>query len=104
MDVPVTGAAWVLPENCVDAFGGVGRLRSVAGFALRFGNLRRMREILDGGVAVGASKSSMYARGMLVGTDGNTFALFGFQVRLAVTGEAKLVLLERLGRFFLLAR
>src|SRR5215472_18809993 len=100
MDVPVTGSAWVLSENCVNAFGGVGHLRSVACFALHFGNLRRMREILDGGVAAGASKSSMYARGMLVRTDGDTFAFLGFHVRLAVTGEADLVLLERRSRFF----
>ena len=104
MDVPVTGSAGVLSENCVNAFGGVGHLRSVAGFALHLGNLRRVREILDGGVAVGASKSAMYARGVLVRPDGNTFAFFGFHVRLAVTGEADLVLLERLSRFLLLAR
>src|ERR1700756_5387085 len=88
MDVPVTGSAGVLSENGVNALGGVGHLRSVAGFALHFGHLRRMREILDGGVAVGASKSSMHVRGMLVRTDGNAFAVFGFHVRLAVTGEA----------------
>jgi hypothetical protein len=41
---------------------------------------------------------------MLVRTDGNAFAVFGFHVRLAVTGEAELVRLERLGRFFLPAR
>src|ERR1700740_82813 len=104
MDVPVTGSAGVLSENGVNALGGVGHLRSVAGFALHFGHLRRMREILDGGVAVGASKSSMHVRGMLVRTDGNAFAVFGFHVRLAVTGEAELVRLERLGRVFLLAR
>jgi hypothetical protein len=39
MDVPVTGSAGVLSENGVNAFGGVGHLRSVAGFALHFGNL-----------------------------------------------------------------
>jgi hypothetical protein len=104
MDVPVTGRAGVLSENCVDAFGGIDHLFRVAGGALHFGNLRRMREIFDGGVAVGAAKSSMYACGLLVRTDGNTLAFFGFHVRLAVTGEAGLALLERLSRFFQLAR
>src|SRR6266705_1253431 len=104
MDVPVTGSAWVLSENCVNAFVGVGHLFSVACFALHFGNRGRMRKIFDGGVAAGASKTSMYARGMFVRTNGNTFAFFGFHVRLAVTGEAGLVLPERLGRFFPLPR
>lgn len=104
MDVPVTGSAGVLTENPVDAFGGVGHLFCVAGGAAHFGNLRRMRKIFDGGVAVGAAKGSMKARGLLVRTDGNALAVFGFHARLAVTGEAGLVLLERLSRVFLPAR
>lgn len=104
MDVPVTGSACLLPENCVTALGRVGHLFGVACLAIHSGNLRRMREIFDSGVAGGASKSAMEARGMLFCADGNAFPSFGTHVRLAVTGEAGLVRLERLSRFFLPAR
>ena len=104
MDVAVARRTRVFAENSVDAFCRVRTLFRMAGVALYFGDLRRMREIFDGSMAIDTRKSAMDARDVLIRTNGNAFALPGFHVGLAVTGEAGFILLERLGRFFLVTR
>ena len=104
MHVPMTGGTRVFAQSGVDTFCRVGSLLRVARFALYFGNFCRMREIFDGSMAVGASEDSMNAGGVFFGANGNALALAGFHVRLAVTGKAGFILLERLVRFFLAAR
>ena len=76
MDVPVTGSACLLPENCMNALGRVGHLVGVACLASHFGKVRRMREIFDSGVAVRASKSAMEGSRRAFPRGWKCFALF----------------------------
>ena len=101
VDVPVTRGACVHTQNRVNAFPSVPDFVCVARFTLHSSLFRRMRKILDGGMAIGAGKRAMDARSMLVRANGNALALPGFHVGLAVTGEAGFILIERLGRLFL---
>ena len=104
MDVAVARRTGVFAENGVDAIRRVRNLFRVTGVALYFGNLYRMRKVLDRGMAVGTSENSMNASGVFFGVNGNALALPGFHIGLAVTGEAGFILLQRLGRFFLVTR
>ena len=101
MDVSVTGGASLFTQNRVNAFRGFGHLFRVACLALYFHNLRGVREIFDRGMAVGASENPVDVRRVLHGPNKNALALFGFHIRLAVTGEAGFILLERLSGFLL---
>lgn|ERR671925_967351 len=101
VDVPMARSASVLTQNRVNAFRCVADLFGMAGYALHFGNFARVRKILDGSMTIGAGKSAVDACSMFVRANGDALAFSGFHVRLAVTGEAGFILLERLSGFFL---
>src|SRR5215467_7870121 len=103
VNVSVAGRTRLLAQNGVNALCRVCHFLRVARFALCFRDLRRMWEILDGSMAIGACQSPMHTRGVLVWPDGNALAFFGLHVRLTVAGKAGFILPERQKRFFLVA-
>ena len=84
----VTARAGLTAEGTVSALGDVAGGLFVAGGALYLRNFRWMRELLDVRVAGGATYIGVNAGLVLRRIHVDAATLFGFQVRLAMAGEA----------------
>lgn len=67
--ISVAGLAGLCAKRAVRAGGYVRRFVGVAGCALNLRNLGRVRIVLDGGVAIGATENSMDAGRMFNGVN-----------------------------------
>ena len=104
MHISVACGASRISQGGVDAFRNLRGLIRVAGGALHLRNFRRVRKVFDFCVTVRASQNSVYAGGMLSRMNGNVFPFLGFEIGLAVAGQAGLVLFQRLRGLFLPTR
>lgn len=68
----------------------------VASRTLDLGYFGGMRKVFDGGVAIGARQNAMDAGRVFRGIDGDDLAGIRFHSWLAVTGQAVIVLFDRL--------
>jgi hypothetical protein len=100
MVIAVTGLAAYI-DRAVNAGLGVRILVGMTSCALHFRDFCWMRILFDGGMAVGTAENPVDAGAVLGGIDGQALPAIRLHSRLAVTGQAAFILLERMRRLLL---